>query len=293
MKLTLLDMVQSILSSLSSDEVNSYSDTSESIQVANIIKETYFNMLSKYDLPENNQLFQLNPSNSEAQPTLMYKPEGISGITWVKYFDTNPSDGNSQSDQYGSYNHDLNSDIVPSNNSSSGAGPGYIEVKILSIEEFLKIINRFDTTASNVGTFELTVINQHSESPDTFKFNYENDHRPKFCCIVSDYYIIFDAYDQTQDATLQSSKTQCYGWVLPEFKMEDTFVPALEDNIFPLLLSEAKSLAFLELKQQLHQKAEQEVKRQLSSLQKFKAVSKKPSYFEQLPDFGRHGSGWI
>jgi hypothetical protein len=72
----------------------------------------------------------------------------------------------------------------------------------------------------------------------------------------------------------------------------DTFIPQLDNNIFPLLLNEAKSLAFLELKQQPHVKAEQEIKRQISSLQKFKAVTKQPTDFERLPNFGRRSYKW-
>ena len=104
---------------------------------------------------------------------------------------------------------------------------------------------------------------------------------------------IFDGFDSTQDSTLQSSKTMCHGWVLPTFEMADDFIPQLDDKQFPLLLSEAKSLAFFELKQQPHQKAEQEIKRQISSLQKYKSESSKPTDFDQLPNYGRRGSGWL
>ena len=79
-----------------------------------------------------------------------------------------------------------------------------------------------------------------------------------------------------------------YGQIIPRWSMEDTFIPLIDEAQVPLLLNEAKSLAFYELKQQLHQKAEQENKRQWSSVQKDKSKSDKPSYFHQLPNFGRN-----
>lgn len=296
MKMTLLDMTQNILSNMSSDEVNSYSDTTESMQVASIIRETYFNMLSRYNLPEHDQLFQLDSSLDNTQPVLMYLPTGINKVDWITYFDTNPLDGsNTQTDQYGAYSeHDVNTDLQDNaGNGSSGAGPLYRGVKVMSLEKFLRFTATLNTTDSNVDTFEFTVINKATGKPSSYKFNYYNDRQPMQCCIIENYYVIFDSFDSTQDSTLQSSKTMCHGWVLPTFEMEDTFIPQLDDKQFPLLLSEAKSLAFFELKQQPHQKAEQEIKRQISSLQKYKSESSKPTDFDQLPNYGRRGSGWL
>ena len=54
MKYTLLEMTQDILSNMSSDEVNSISDTPESLQVATIIKQKYYDIVSRGDLPEHN-----------------------------------------------------------------------------------------------------------------------------------------------------------------------------------------------------------------------------------------------
>lgn len=369
MKQTLLELTQNILSSLNGNEVNSISDTTESMQVATCIQTTYFNMMSKYELPEHEQISQLIASGSATQPTLMYRPAGTGLINWIKYYDSNPNDGASlQTDQFGAYSHDLNLDITTSSttswsttstssntiglgsktftvssgltgiiagqgvNASSGAnsmsgtvtsysgttlvlnitstvgsgtytswtiqeggqfGPGYLYVKMLTIEDFLNMTQRFDPSESNVGSFTLTSTNVNTNNPETFTFLYKNDAQPKFCTIIQNNFIVFDSYDKTQDDALQASKTMVSSWILPTFSMTDTFTPNLDDNMFPLLLNEAKALAFFELKQTPHQKAEQEVQRQLSSLQKFKAVSNKPTYLEQLPNFGRTGRGFI
>ena len=102
MNMTLLQMTQDILSSMGSDEVNSIGDTIESMQVANIIKNKYFDVINRADLPEHYKLFQLNPSLDFSSPVLMYVPSEINSIKWIKYFDTNVQDGASlQSSQFG------------------------------------------------------------------------------------------------------------------------------------------------------------------------------------------------
>lgn len=286
MKYTLLQLTQSILSSLNSDEVNSIGDTTESMQVAECIKTSYMNMLGRYDLPEHNQPIQLTPSNDPTKPVLMYKPEGVNRIEEVRYFDSNTSDSEDE-DQYGSYQHGVNTDLVPNTNNTATAPPGYKWVNILAIDKFIDMVSRFDTTESNVLTFNLPITSVSTQAPSMYSFNYKNDRQPEYYCVISNYYIIFDSFDYTQDSTLQASKTLCYGWVMPEFLMEDTFIPNLDEQQFPLLLNEAKSLAFLELKQIAHPKAEKEVMRQLSSLQKLKFLANRPTPFEELPNFGR------
>jgi hypothetical protein len=69
--------------------------------------------------------------------------------------------------------------------------------------------------------------------------------------------------------------------------MTDNFTPNLKEEQFQLLLNEAKTLAFYELKQQPHQLAMQETKRGWSNIQKNKSVANRPGYFNELPNYGR------
>lgn len=351
---TLLSMVQNILSAMSSDEVNSISDTTESMQVAQIIQNKYYDIAARGDLPEHDDLFQLIPSNDNTKPTLMYLPTGVSKLEWLKYFDTNVTSGQ-QVSQYGSYSHDLNTDIVNSiawvttsttsntigtgpktftvassslpivsgqsalamsgsntmfgtvtsyvgttlvinvvtttgsgtfanwviNNSSTNSLPGYKYINVIGLEQFMDMINRFNNTDNDVLSYTF------SEGGYNFTLYYKNDHQPQYCTVLSNYYVLFDSFDNTQDTTLQAAKTLAYGEIVPQFQLLDTYVPQIDDQQFPLLLNEAKALAFYELKQMPHAKAEQEIKRQWVSVQKDKSKSNKPGYFDQLPNLGR------
>ena len=369
MKYSLLEMTQSILSSLSSDEVNSIGDTAESLQIVNIIEQVYYNMAARGNLPEHNGLVQLQGPDDVLKPVLMTVPENVTKIEWIEYYDANPADSTTfMADQYGSYSnqHDTNTDLsalgtfigsfpwtatsttsvtvgtgtqnftVANNNTilpgqpceilsgttpymsgtviayvpgqtsatlsinvtaTSGSGtyatwtinqinapttaPGYKRIGIIPVHEFIKKQSSLNPTVANIGQFNFVFNGQN------FLFNYTNDTQPRFCCIINNQYVIFDSYNNNFDSTLQGSNTMCWAWFIPPFILEDNFIPNLNDYQFPLLIAEAKSLAFLELKQTLHQKAEQESKRQWSNLQKNKSVTDKPSYFHQLPDFGR------
>lgn len=353
MKYTLLEMTQDILSGMSSDEVNSISDTTESLQVATIIKQKYFDIVNRVPLTEHEQLVQLDASLTALQPVLMYVPDGIAHIKWLKYYDSNILDGTSA----GSTEHDTNVDITPpwtttsvtSNTIAlgahtftvgsglttvagdgvicisgintmigtvtsyasttlvvniteiSGSGtytswviqentgqvspPGYLYVNIISNEQFIDMVNGFNTGETNVETFTLS-DNSNGYNGD-FTFNFKNDRQPCYCTVISNYYVIFDSYDNTQDSTLQSSKTMAWGRIIPFWSNIDSFIPNLAEEQFQLLLNEAKALAFYELKQQPHQLAMQESKRGWSSIQKNKSVVNRPTYFDQLPNFGR------
>ena len=59
MKRTLLEMVQSILSDMDSESVNSISDSVESEQIASVIQDTFFNLIAARDIPEHRQLNKL------------------------------------------------------------------------------------------------------------------------------------------------------------------------------------------------------------------------------------------
>lgn len=283
MKFTLLNMTQNILSRMSSDEVNSISDTPESLQVANIIKNKYLDIVTRVPLPEMEMLLQLDPSIDEAAPVLMYVPDGVARIKWLKYFNSDNS-GTGTDD---GFQHDLNTDISDTSGGSNVAPPGYLDVCLLPNRSFIDMVSKFNTDDSNVLTFSLS-----DQSPGkSFLFNYRNDRSPQYATVIKNYYVVFDSYDASVDDTLQATKSMFFGQMNPVFLLEDDFIPDLADEQFPLLINESVALAFFELKQQPHQLALQETKRGWSTVQQNKAVANRPTYFNELPNFGRHGHG--
>lgn len=275
-------MTQNILSAMSSDVVNSIFDTVESLQVAQIIQNKYYDIVARGDLTLDEQLFQLEPSNNPFVPVILRFPAGVTRIDWLQYMDTNPLD-NTQTDQFGAFSHDLDTDLVVTAGSEGNSIPGYKYIPIVPIDYFLDITNRMDVTQSNVIEYGFDPVNLSFG----FSLRAMNDRQPTLATAISNQYILFDSYDKTQDGTIQASKTMAYGQVVPVFELADGFIPTLDDNQFPLLLNESKSLAFYELKQMPHQKADEEIKRQWTVTQARKSKANKPSFFDALSNFGR------
>lgn len=248
MKYSLLDMTQVILSSLDGDEVNSISDTSESMQVARIIRTVYFNIINRAELPEHFDMFQLEASGDDALPIIMYRPENVAKLDWVKY-DTNEDP------------------LLP---------VSYNYVTIIPFNQYADMVANWDFSSGNTSEVVLS----------GFTIRYQNDRVPTYCTILKDRIIIFDAYNSTVEDTLQSSKTLCYGQLIPSFLMEDGFIPELDDSQFPLLLNEAKALAFLEMKQMAHEISVRDSNRQWTSLQRTKNL-KGISPLDNFPNFAR------
>lgn len=245
MKYTLLDLTQNILSSMDSEEVNSINDTVESRQVAQVIRTVYYNILTRANLPEHQQLFSLNASSD---PVLMTRPDNIRRLDWLKY--------------------NVSSVDNPEDN--------FDYVTLLPIQQFMDRTQTFNTTDDNVDTFTL----------NNLTFYFKTDKRPEYAASINDYYVIFDSYDSAVDGVLQTSKTMCFGLVTPTFTLADTFTPDLDDAQFPLLLNEATSVAFLQMKQVANDQAVREARRGWSNLQKSKFLVK-PKDFDQFAYFGR------
>src|ERR1700761_2633261 len=151
MKTTLLDLTQNILSSLDSDEVNSIGDTVESRQVAQIIKNKYYDIVNRVNLPEHDQLIQLDPALDAQTPVLMYVPDGVAELKWLKYFDTNIID------EAVTGTHGINVDIVPTPGGDLYPPvPGYGYVTILPIKQFIDMTNTFNPDNSDVESFVFT-----------------------------------------------------------------------------------------------------------------------------------------
>ncbi len=246
-KQSLVEIVQNILASMDSDEVNSISDTTESRSVAQIVKAAYYNIMSRANLPEHKKMFQLLSSGEDTQPVLMLRPDDVSKVEWVKY------------------------------NKEEVVGEDKWEyVTILPLSQYMDMIHQLDTSADNVDTFTL----------NNTVYAYETDRHPTHCTVIDDFYFIFNSYDSEFDTTLQTSNSVAYGIKIPHFEIADTHVPDMDEQQFPLLINEAKAAAFFELKQMPHERAERETRRQWVTLQRTKKLDKQ-SEFDKLPNFGR------
>jgi hypothetical protein len=217
--MTLLEMTQDILSDMDSDEVNDINDSVEALQVAQIIKTTFFSIVDGKHYPHFDELFQLEAATA-AKPTHMKIPERIENIDWIKY-----------NTKKTSTDKDL-----------------YTKIKYLSPQDFVNKLDGRDSTDSKV-----EVVTTSSGIP----INIHNDRAPEFFTSFDEEYIVFDAYNKLVDDHLQATKSQAYGKRHALFEMKNNFVADLPVNMFSYFLAEAKSTSFLTLKQMANQKAEQ------------------------------------
>lgn len=85
MKSNLLQIVQSILSDMDSEDVNTISDTVEAQQVASVVEDTYFNIIAARDIPEHNKLIPLVSLSNNAKPTHFTYPARTKQLMRVDY----------------------------------------------------------------------------------------------------------------------------------------------------------------------------------------------------------------
>lgn len=253
MKYTLLELTQRILGSMDSDEVNTIGETPESLEVANIVKECYFDIVSKMDLPEERKLFQLTPSADNTKPTLMYLPSNVIDLQVLKYNDNTLLD------------------------------PNYRDLYFVPLDEFIRRTFPLSVDEDEVGS--MTVSTERGD----FLFKFMNDRYPSIYTTIDDRTLLFDAFDATVEDTLTASRTMCWGQIIPTFEMEDTFVPDLDARQFQFLLQAAKAQAFVELKQVQNPKAETKERKNEILAQRTKHAIDKRTGSQTYRGYGRRG----
>jgi hypothetical protein len=242
-------MVQDILSDMDSDEASSINDSVEALQVAQILKSTYFNIIDGRDWPHLYQMFQLEASGTTAKPTHMRLPDNIINLDWVKY------------------------DVKQLGETKDKVTP----ITYKTPSEFMYILDNRDSTDTTI----MEVIDDSG-----VHMNIKTNQAPSYYTSFDNEHVVFDAYDSEVDSTLQNSKTQAYGKIYPTWTMSDAFVPDLPTQAFSYLLNEAKSTASLRLKQLPDQKAEQHsVTQRRRQSQDAWRVANGITY----PDYGRKG----
>jgi len=247
-KLTLLEITQSILSDMDSDNVNSINDTVEALQVAEIVKTSYNEIINSRKWPHLKMMTQLEASGDNTKPVWMQIPTNVSYIDWVKY------------------------DKIKTGNTATI----YQDVTCLSPKDFLDIVMQRNEDATNI-----TEYTDYNGTPVLVI----TDSAPTYYTSFDDEYIVFDSYDSAVDTTLQKSKTQVEAYKEAVWSSVDTFTPDLPAKAFPYLLAEAKSAAFTSLKQAPNPKEEQKARRQRTFLARQKWQQNGGI---KKPDYGRH-----
>lgn len=251
LKLTLLEIVQDILNDMDGDFVNSYTDTEESLQVAQIVKTTFAEFNTNNDFAHLRKATTLNSVSEAAHPNYLSLPENTSKLEFLAY----------------------NQKLVATDPDR------FREVSYLYPDEFLRKVNGRDASSSNI----LVVTDYNGVQLNIF-----NNRPPKFWTSFDDTFIVFDGYVADLGSTVVGSESQATIIELPQWTMDDNFIPKLPPELFPGFLAEAKSTAIYKLRQSYDQKAEQQSKRQqrLAAQRGFRSGGG-----IRYPNYGRSGKG--
>jgi len=297
-KLSVLDMVQDIMSDMSSDSVSTVSATVTSDRVLKILRSTYEKMMSERNWPHMQSISSLTALGDVLHPTHMRISETVKRFEWIKY-----------------------------DKKQLAADPMHmLDVSYKTPEEFLDVTNSRNST----DTTNNTIITDFGGASLIIRKN----HDPTYWTSFDDKYIIFDSYDSSLESSLVEAKTQCkitkntvwgpainahtvsttyavdntiqkldtvsgviyyyrctikgvtaavapaYSTTIGVLQVDgtatfmvvgtsalDAYIPDLPDHLFPLLLSQAKSQSFNKVKQVIDSQEERDSQRQRTSAQ--------------------------
>lgn len=225
MSRTLLEMVQDVLSEINGDEVNSISDTEESDFIARLFRTTYRDLSSHTSWPHTRRAIALTARSDTNFPTHFILNENVKKLISVNY------------------------DVRKNGETRRKYQPMVYK----DPDEFLVILNRRDNTQA---TTDIIIDDSGIE------LLIRNDKAPEYYTSFDDVNLIFDSYDSAVDSTLQESKLQAQGYIIPDFQLVDSFVPDLPTDAFSLLYQETLSRAQLKAREFQDLKAEQEAVKQ-------------------------------
>lgn len=218
-KMTLLDIVQAVLSRAEDDEVDSIVDSEPAILCAERAREEYFDMVNDIEWPHLNTLTQLVSVSDVTQPTVLQVPDSV---TLMDYEEIIQYDVTTASDDYTVLR----------------------EIKYMEPRDFMRHLKNRTDNSSNVTKYTgyqgipLLII---------------TDAMPTYWTSFDDEYVVLDSFDSATESTLQGSKTVVRAKKIPVWTHDDSFIPDLPENLFPMYLSKVTTKYFLYHTQKFNQ----------------------------------------
>lgn len=213
MNKTLLATVQNVLSSMDSNDVNSIGDTLESTQIADEAQHTFWDFINLHGWNHLEKLQQLDGLGDTTKPNYLQIPSNVYEIKDIRYDVTETADTNSE----------------------------FKKIHYLAPSIFLDVVQNRPSSASDVDsvtTFEgITIL-------------VKNDEDPHYWTSFDDEYVVFDAYNSDEDATLQTSKNQALVIERPSWTVSDSFEVPLPDHLYIIYVSELRAACHELFKQQ-------------------------------------------
>lgn len=221
---TVLEYVQNALSVMDSDNVDSINDTAEASQIANQLKEVYDEIMNRQDWPFLSRAITLNAAVDTDNPTQFAIPENIKLIDELSY------------------------------NVSEDSGYIRKDLRWCEPREFLQqLADGEDDSTKQLITYGAKL-----------QFYVRNDHWPTFWTTFDDINVVMDAFNNSFDSTLMTTKLHGWGIVIPSLTITDTTVPAIPLHMEPLLQAELNRECFLYFKQTESVPDERKARRQIA-----------------------------
>ncbi len=221
---TVLELVQTILTEMGSDEVNSISDTIEATDVATILGQVYGEMVDELSLPSTLVLRPLEALSDTDRPNMMKIPDECWNLKWIKYNDT--LDGVSN----------------------------FRDISYITPFEMVSMCNGNPST----DTDNYLGVNVF---PNTLNLTVGKKKGPSYWTSFDDEFIFFDSYNSDEEGSMQDSKSQAYMETRPSLVLDDDVVPDIPQNQENTLYIRALSRCLSDKQDKINPKIERQESR--------------------------------
>jgi hypothetical protein len=246
-KRTLLQIINDVMVSMDYEIVSNIGDTEESERVARIIRNEYSKLTDSEDWPYMKVVTELTALGDATRPNFMQVPSTVASIDVIKYDATETGDTNKTMKEITIYEDP---------------------------KDFLDLVYSRNTGDSNVTVYNTT---------DGIPIWTVTDAAPTFCTSFDDDILVFDAYNSSEDATLQASKSLVIGLQGETWTEDEAFVPNMPVSMFSMFVSKCKIAANETMRQVTLATESRDHQRAANRLSRKRRVNSKVS----KPNYGR------